>query len=195
MSPPTNKHKQGNQDMSPPTNKHKQGNQDMILLQTNTNKAIKTWSSYKQTQTRNKTWSSYKQTQTRQSRHDPPTNKHKQGYQDMILLQTNTNKANKTWSSLQTNTNKAIKTWSSYKQTQTRQSQYSWNITDVPHWCLAVNNRWINHFVIARWKYTETKRNEMKRYNTKWNKTYFNETISWGKTRQKLNEKNRESII
>jgi hypothetical protein len=26
-------------------------------------------------------------------------------------------------------------------------------------------------------------------------KTYFNETISWGNTRQKLNEKNRESII
>jgi hypothetical protein len=30
---------------------------------------------------------------------------------------------------------------------------------------------------------------------TKLKKTYFNETISWGKTRQKLNEKNRESII
>jgi hypothetical protein len=42
QDPPTNKHKQGNQDMSPPTNKHKQGKQDMILLQTNTNKAIKT---------------------------------------------------------------------------------------------------------------------------------------------------------
>jgi hypothetical protein len=25
--------------------------------------------------------------------------------------------------------------------------------------------------------------------------TYFNETISWGKKRQKLNQKNRESII
>jgi hypothetical protein len=51
-------------------------------------------------------------------------------------------------------------------------------------------------------KLTETKRNrcqtkltETKRYNTKWNKTYFNETNSWGKTTQKLNEKNRESII
>ena len=31
-------------------------------------------------------------------------------------------------------------------------AQYSWNITDVPQWCLAVNNRWINHFVIARWR-------------------------------------------
>jgi hypothetical protein len=82
---------------TPPTNKHKQGNQDMNLLQTNTNKA-------------NKPWSSYKQTQTRQSRHDPPTNKHKQGKQDMILLQTNTNKAIKTWALLQTNTNKANKT-------------------------------------------------------------------------------------
>jgi hypothetical protein len=28
-------------------------------------------------------------------------------------------------------------------------AQYSWNITDVPQWCLAVNNRRINHFVIA----------------------------------------------
>jgi hypothetical protein len=28
-------------------------------------------------------------------------------------------------------------------------AQYSWNITDGPQWCLAVNNRWINHFVIA----------------------------------------------
>ena len=86
--PPTNKHKQEIRH-DPPTNKHKQGNQDMILLQTNTNKAIKTWSSYKQTQ-------------TRQTRHDPPTNKHKQGKQDMILLQTNTNKAIKTWALLQT---------------------------------------------------------------------------------------------
>ena len=41
----------------------------------------------------------------------------------------------------------------------------------------------------------EIDRNETKQYNTKLNKTYFNETISWGKTRQKLNEKNRESII
>jgi hypothetical protein len=31
-------------------------------------------------------------------------------------------------------------------------AQYSWNITDVPQWCLAVNNRWINHFLIARWR-------------------------------------------
>ena len=35
----------------------------------------------------------------------------------------------------------------------------------------------------------EIDRNETKRYNTKLNKTYFNETISWGKTRQTLNEK------
>jgi hypothetical protein len=41
----------------------------------------------------------------------------------------------------------------------------------------------------------EIDRNETKRYNIKWNKIYFNETISWGKTRQKLNERNRESII
>jgi hypothetical protein len=46
----------------------------------------------------------------------------------------------------------------------------------------------------------ETKRNEIdqhetKRNNSKWNQTYFNERISWGNTRQKLNEKNRESII
>ena len=46
-------------------------------------------------------------------------------------------------------------------------------------------------------KFTETKqnRNETKRNNSKWNNTYFNETIPWGNTRQKLNEKNRESII
>ena len=41
----------------------------------------------------------------------------------------------------------------------------------------------------------EIDRNETKRYNTKRNKAYFNEAISWGKTRQKLNEKNRESIV
>jgi hypothetical protein len=41
----------------------------------------------------------------------------------------------------------------------------------------------------------EIDRNETKRNNSKWNKTYFNETISWGNTRQKLNEKNRKSII
>ena len=51
-------------------------------------------------------------------------------------------------------------------------------------------------------KFTETKRNqneidrnETKRNNSKWNNTYFNETIPWGNTRQKLNEKNIESII
>jgi hypothetical protein len=52
-------------------------------------------------------------------------------------------------------------------------------------------------------KFTETKRNKSKRNwpkrnetnNSKWNKTYFNEAISWGNTRQKLNEKNRESIV
>ena len=54
-------------------------------------------------------------------------------------------------------------------------------------------------------KRNETKRNEInrneidrngtKRNNSKWNNTYFNETIPWGNTRQKLNEKNRESII
>ena len=38
-------------------------------------------------------------------------------------------------------------------------------------------------------KFTETKRNGITQ-----NKG-FNVTISWGKTRQKLNEKNRESII
>jgi hypothetical protein len=75
-------------------------------------------------------------------------------------------------------------------------AQYNWNITDVPQWCLAVNNRWINHFVIARWRTIFlTKLTETKRYNTKWNKTYLNETISWGKTRQKLNEFFLESII
>jgi hypothetical protein len=30
----------------------------------------------------------------------------------------------------------------------------------------------------------EINRNETKQYNIKWNKTYFNETISWGKTTQ-----------
>ena len=40
----------------------------------------------------------------------------------------------------------------------------------------------------------KSKRNETKR-NIKWSKTYFNQTISWGKTRQKLNEQNRENII
>ena len=44
-------------------------------------------------------------------------------------------------------------------------------------------------------KRNSPKRNETKRNNSKWNKTYFNETISWGNTRQKLNEKHRESII
>jgi hypothetical protein len=33
---------------------------------------------------------------------------------------------------------------------------------------------------------------ETKRNNSKCNKTYFNETISWGNRRQKLDEKNRE---
>jgi hypothetical protein len=55
------------------------------------------------------------------------------------------------------------------------------NITDVPQWCLAVNNRWINHFVIARWRTiflynlennelsfsTSPKRNEIYRNETK----------------------------
>ena len=44
-------------------------------------------------------------------------------------------------------------------------------------------------------KRNEIYRKETKRNNSKWNKTYFNEIISWGNTRQKLNEKNRESII
>jgi hypothetical protein len=75
-------------------------------------------------------------------------------------------------------------------------AQYSWNITDVPQWCLAVNNRWINHIVIARWrtiffyitwktmncplnetKVTETKRNrcETKLTETKRNGIIQNE--------------------
>ena len=44
-------------------------------------------------------------------------------------------------------------------------------------------------------KRNKINRNETKWNNSKWNRTYFNETISWVNTRQKLNEKNRESII
>ena len=41
-------------------------------------------------------------------------------------------------------------------------------------------------------KFTETKRNGIIQNEIK---TYFNETISWGNTRQKLNGKNRDSIV